>query len=126
MEVIIKDAEQLILDLKSFKKDITITQIRKFLTNINSINNKVLAYESQSGEGKDLATLPLDIANEIRYLEVKLRYQCGREKNVKEFAEKGNLFVRIQAIGNDAKKYKDFAKFIEAIVAFHKFHGGKD
>ncbi len=33
---------------------------------------------------------------------------------------------RIDAIGDDIRKYEDFASYMEALVAFHKFYGGKD
>lgn len=39
---------------------------------------------------------------------------------------KAKLNEAIDEIGNDIKKYKDFAKYIEALVAYHKFYGGKD
>ena len=128
MQAIIQQAEQTINQLTDQYNNIrlSMTQIRKFLAAVNAINNKVLAHQSQTGEGKDLEILPPDLVNEIRYLEVKLLYQCGRERNVKDFADKGKLFERIRGIGNSRKKYDEFAKFMEAVVAFHKFKGGRD
>jgi len=131
MQEIIRKAEEIIAQLPVDNYGVpllTMTKLRKFLTAVNSINNKVLAYQSQSGEGKDLRVLPVDLANEIRYLEVKLLYQCGRDrdgKSIRDFADKAKLFERIREVGNDPKKFSEFAKFMEALVAFYKFKGGK-
>ena len=43
-----------------------------------------------------------------------------------DFAEKARLKERIEAIGTDMKKYEEFAHFMEALVAYHKFYGGRD
>ena len=65
---------------------------------------------------------------EIKYLKVKIAYQAGRDKNkiVKNFVEKAKLFERIDKIGNSFAEYENFARYIEALVAYHKFYGGKD
>jgi CRISPR-associated protein Csm2 len=57
-------------------------------------------------------------------------YQVGKddshEKAVKEFVEYADLINKINNIGRDIKKYEEFSKYIEALVAYHKFYGGKD
>ena len=97
------------------------TQLRKFLVAVNRINNKVMVWQSQNPTAGEL---PAELVSEIKYLEVKLLYQCGRERNVKDFEQKTDLTKQIRNIGNDKKKYEQFAKFMEAVVAFHKFEGG--
>lgn len=103
--------------------ELTTSQIRKFLSAVNVINNRVLAYKAQNYQS---AALSVELTNEIKYLKVKLAYQAGREKNVKDFLAKAKLFDKIDEIGNSLKRYEEFAKYIEAIVAYHKFAGGKD
>ncbi len=100
---------------------LTMTQLRKFLVAVNRINNKVMVWQSQNPTAGEL---PAELVSEIKYLEVKLLYQCGRERNVKDFEQKTDLTKQIRNIGNDKKKYEQFAKFMEAVVAFHKFEGG--
>lgn len=128
MEDVVQEAETIVGSLRERTGNIrlTVTQIRKFLTSVNAINNKLLAYQSQTGAGKDLEILPPELADEIRYLEVKLVYQCGRDKVVRDFATKARLIERIQAIGNSAEKYREFARLVEAIVAFHRYEGGRE
>lgn len=101
------------------------SQIRKFLTAVNMVTNKVDVWHMKHGESKEL---PDELAAEIKYLKVRLAYQSGREKRteVKTFIEKADLFARIDAIGRDFNRYQDFAHFVEALVAYHKFYGGKE
>jgi len=74
---------------------------------------------------KDLV-LSEQLAAEIKYLKVKIAYQAGRERAVRDFVQKAELTKKIDEIGTDLSKYKEFAKYIEALVAYHKFYGGKD
>ena len=33
---------------------------------------------------------------------------------------------KIDSIGDSVEKYEQFARYVEALVAFHKFYGGRD
>ena len=37
-----------------------------------------------------------------------------------------NLGNIIDNVGNDTKKFQKLCKYVEALVAYHKFYGGKD
>ena len=45
---------------------------------------------------------------------------------MKSFNDETHLMDRIKKIGNNAKAFDDFTRYVEALVAFHKFYGGKD
>lgn len=124
----IDEARKIINDLKLKKKDtktgkeeviikLKTSQLRKFLAAVNAINNRIAAENA----GEELSE---KIANEIKYLKVKLLYQAGRNNEVKDFIKKANLLDRIDEIGNNKIRFQEFARFIEAIVAFRKFEGG--
>ena len=68
----------------------------------------------------------MDLAAEVKYLKVKLAYQSGREASVKAFERKAGLLKEISSIGRDLNKYMNFARYVEALVAYHKYYGGKD
>lgn len=103
---------------------LTKSQIRKFLAAVNALTNKITVYRTQSGQAKELNGA---LATEVKYLKVKLAYQAARYKGtVGDFAEKAKLKERIDGIGTDMKKYEEFAHFMEALVAYHKFYGGRD
>ncbi len=131
MENIVEEAEKVIKSL--VQKDnqgnerikLTTGQIRKFLTAVNRTANKVAVYRSQNPQAK---AMPEELAGEIQYLQVQLVYQAGRERTVKEFIDgnHANLIARIKAIGNSFERFESFCRFVEALVAYHKFHGGSD
>lgn len=120
---IIEEAERVIESIKfNGRISLTTTQIRKFLSAVNILNNKVLAWKVHNTSDE----LSEELVNEIKYLKVKIIYQAGRERVVKEFSEKANIINKINNIGYSVKKYEEFARFMEAIVAYHKFAGGRD
>ena len=82
--------------------DLKTNQIRKFLAAVTSVTNQIEVWHMQH---IDTDVLPDNLAAEVKYLKVKLAYQAGREKSVKEFAEKAEIARRIDAIGRDRRKY---------------------
>ena len=108
---------------------VTTSQIRKFLTAVNTVTEKVNMYKLENEKTKD--SLPIELQAQIKYLKVKLAYQIGRNNNrgknpVKDFAEKAKLMEWIDEIKDSVKAYENFAHYVEALVAYHKFYGGKD
>ena len=103
--------------------DLKTSQIRKFLAAVTSVTNQIEVWHMQH---IDTDVLPDELAAQVKYLKVKLAYQAGREKSVKQFAEKARLSQRIDAIGCDRRKYQEFAHFVEALVAYHRFYGGQE
>ncbi len=105
---------------------VTTSQIRRFLTAVNTVTGKVEQYQNETGKRDVLSP---ELTAQAKFLKVKLAYQMGRDdkaKNIRKFADAADLMAAIGSIGNDAKKYEEFARYVEALVAFHKFYGGKD
>ncbi|WP_288850269.1 type III-A CRISPR-associated protein Csm2 [uncultured Mitsuokella sp.] len=115
--------QSLIHEDKHGRLDLKTNQIRKFLAAVTSVTNQIEVWHMQH---IDTDVLPDNLAAEVKYLKVKLAYQAGREKSVKEFAEKAEIARRIDAIGRDRRKYQEFAHFVEALVAYHRFYGGRE
>lgn len=101
---------------------LTTSQIRKFLAGVNGIRNQVQVLKSK-GEIED--QLSEEILDALDYLKIKLIYQCGREQSVRDFAKKSDVFKAIDDIGDSRKKFEQFCMYVEALVAYHKFEGGK-
>ena len=119
-------AEKVINHLEKDKNGniaLTTSQIRKFLTAINFIKNKVDLYIAHNRDANELSS---ELAAEIKFLKVNLLYQAGRAQAVKHFMEISNLGAIIVAVGKDIKKFQRLCKYVEALVAYHKFMGGKD
>lgn len=104
-------------------KMVTKAQIRKFLTAVNAVTGEVEQYRLLQQGTK----LPEDLRMQVKFLKVKLAYQIGRMGTpVKDFNEEAKLMEWIDGIGDSVEKYQKFARYVEALVAFHKFYGGKD
>jgi len=103
--------------------DVTTSQIRKFLTAVNVVRNRVDLFKAKNiGVGK----LSDELVAEVKFLKVNLLYQAGREQTVKTFMEKTRLDSIIDSIGAESENFVKFTKYVEALVAYHKFLGGRD
>lgn len=127
---IVDQAEKVMKELKKDERNmVTTSQIRKFLTAVNILNEKVNVYRIKNPKSDKLLS---ELALEIKFLKVKLAYQIGRaperrgQNSVQTFVEKAELISKIDEIGDSIPKYEEFAHYIEALVAYHKFYGGKD
>ncbi len=110
--------------MKNSFRLVTTSQIRRFLTAVNTVSGKVEQYQNETGKSEKLSP---DLVAQVKFLKVKLAYQVGRGSGrIKDFVEETDLMAAIGSIGSDAKKYEEFARYVEALVAFHKFYGGKD
>jgi len=97
---------------------ITTTQLRLLLSNAAVIKNKI-ELENLKTDGDKLSD---ELVREVEYLLVKHIYQCGREKNVKYFDREFNVSNIIKDIKNSRKKFNDFYRYLETIVAYSKFY----
>ena len=94
--------------------DITNTQLRLILSNSVIIKNKI-----KNTNNEDLS---VEIQNEIKYLLIKLIYQAGKEDKVKKFIEDFKMVDKIKQIGDSAKKFNEFYRYLEEIVAYSKYY----
>lgn len=115
-----KNHDKLVIELKT-------NQIRKILTAVNILKNKVDIYKIAKPQAKKLDE---ELQMEIEFLRINIAYQIGREKGkenlVREFVEKADLLNMVKNINGDIKAFENFCRYIEALVAFHKFYGGQE
>ena len=111
-------AEKVIKSLNRNKRDpklfvLTTSKIRNLL-NLTS----TLFDESKVREYKDLA-------DKIAYLRVQFVYQSGRETSVKDLVKKAEILYILKEI-NNKESLQRFCRYMEALVAYFRFYGGKD
>ncbi len=122
----VEKAEQTILAHKNRKNErtgkpmpmVTTTKIRNLLTMATDIYNEVLNCQVDS--------LSDEICGRIQYLKVRFIYEAGREPSVKDFIIKADILKCVDEIKDNKKQYLLFHKYMEALVAYHRFYGGKD
>lgn len=71
-------------------------------------------------------TLDAEQQNRLTGARVRMIYECGREPKVKEFVMGTDLISYALSIKNDAAKLIRFYHYFEALVAYHRFYGGRD
>ena len=97
---------------------VSTSKIRGLLSMVSDIYNDVL---NETGE-----LLNSDIVARINYMKVHFYYEAGREKLVKEFLETAEIFPLIEAIRGKRSGFILFSRYMEALVAFRKYHVGND
>lgn len=92
------------------------------IRNLLSMTNVLYNHARQKGD----ETLNEDLLRDIQYLKMRFAYESGREPEVKKFVDKAEIKEHIQAIGKSREKLLLFCNYIESLVAYHRYYGGKD
>ncbi len=90
---------------------VTTSQIRNFLDEVNRI-------EAENRSSQDSFD-----RSRIVFLNIQLAYAAGREERLKDFAR---LFSAAVEKVNSREDFDRFVKFAQAVVAYHRFHGGSN
>jgi len=105
---------------KEFARNIRTNQIRNFFAHINTLRNDF--------RNMQLSKLSYDqLDGSLILVKPKLAYAKGRNRNVEPFQQL--IFETIDKVvisKNKEKAYINFFEFVEAIVAYHKYHGGRE
>ena len=97
----------------------TTTKIRGLLAMTMDIYNEVLPLREDE--------LPEDVKGKINYLKVHFLYEAGRYKNdVKPFVEKAQLIACLDEVQGSKERYERFCHYMEALVSYFKYYGGRD
>ena len=99
-------------------KIVTTSKIRNLLAMTEDIYNQVMICQNDK--------LNDDLKGRIEYLRVRFMYECGREALVKNFVEEADILPILKEINGSKKNYILFSRYMEALIAFHKYYGGKD
>ena len=97
---------------------LTTSKIRNLLNMISAIYNDIIHTNAEK--------LDEDLVERVQYLRMRFAYEAGREKSVRNLLEVGKIQELVKEIGNNKDKCILFCHYMEAIVAYHKFYGGKD
>ena len=99
-------------------KIVTTSKIRNLLAMTADIYNQVMICQNDK--------LNDDLKGRIEYLRVRFMYECGREVLVKNFVEESYILSILKEINGSKKNYILFSRYMEALIAFHRYYGGKD
>ena len=99
-------------------KSITTSKLRNWF----SIANDIYNVESRSTESKLKAESRMKLMN----LRLRIVYDAGKDNIVLNFVTRANLLSYIKGIGESREQMIRFTHYMEALVAYHKYFGGKE
>ena len=142
----VQKAEQVIKDLinpgngeankGNGKKNISQTlisssQLRKIFSAVNNLKSKIVVEQIKNKPNNQ--KISEDLQKEIQFLKAMFMYQAGRnseqnknKKPVYNFVKRAELIERIEGIGDSLKEFNNFHKYLEALVAFHKYYSNAE
>lgn len=107
-----------LIDENGKNKILTTSKIRKLLAMISEMYTKAKRLKSN--------TLNSELLTKIQYFKMHTVYEAGRESSVKKFVEEAQITNQIDKIKTDREKLILFCLYMEALVAYRKFLGGRD
>lgn len=119
----VKKAEQVIkqlsqnTDRRGNVRWITTSKIRNLLAMSADIYNEVLLNPEKLSDEQSAR---------IDYLRVRFVYEAGRDTDVKNFVEKAQILKALEEVRRSRKQYILFNHYMEALVAYHRYYGGRD
>ena len=124
----VDEAERIMRALISSGTTVTTSKIRNLLSLVTDIYND----ESIRTEDK----LKPDSVVKLNLMRVRVAYEYGRDNGesvgkdkvypMREFITQAHLREYLKGISTDRADLIRFAHYMEALVAFHRYHGGKE
>ena len=97
---------------------LTTSKIRNLLSMTNSLYNQALHVRGD--------VLDDDIIHDIQYLKMRFAYESGREPAVEKFVKAAHIMKCLNEIGDSKDELLLFCNYMESLVAYHKYYGGRD
>ena len=124
----VDEAERIMRALISSGTTVTTSKIRNLLSLVTDIYND----ESIRTEDK----MKPDSVVKLNLMRVRVAYEYGRDKGesvgkdkvypMKDFISQAHLLEYLKGISTDRADLIRFAHYMEALVAFHRYFGGKE
>ncbi len=114
-------AEGVIKNLNRDKENkllLTTSKIRNILAMVSELYNDAQRLRAE--------TLSEDLVGRVQYLKMRVAYEAGRDDVVRDFVEMAQLLGEIDRVGRKKERLILFCHYMEALVAYHKFLGGRD
>lgn len=117
----VEQAEKVMQDLQAAGKGqikLTTSKIRSILAMVSELYNDAQRLRAEN--------LSEDLVGRVQYLKMRVAYEAGRDGIVMDFVKKAAILEEIGRIGRKKEQLLLFCHYMEALVAYHKFLGGRD
>lgn len=104
--------------MRANSRNITTSKLRNFLSLLMDVyNTETLRTEPNLSE---------ESKTKLQMARIRIAYECGRDRNTKEFVEAACLLPWLKAIGDSREQAIRYVHYLEAIVAYHRYFGGRE
>ena len=104
--------------MKTRSRQITTSKLRNILSLLMDVyNTEILRTEVELSEESQV---------KLQMARIRIAYECGRDRNTKEFVEGAYLLPWLKAVGSSREQAIRYIHYLEAIVAYHRFWGGRE
>lgn len=117
-ENFVDQAEEVMENLHQKNTRLTTSKIRNLLSMVSELYNDIRREQAEK--------LDENWVGRIQYVRMHFAYESGRDTDVKEFIREADLMRIMKDIGASREKLILFCHYMEALVAYHRFYGGKD
>ena len=97
---------------------ITTSKLRNILSLLMDVYNEEMLRTEESVSEDSMVKLQM--------ARIRIAYESGRDRNTKEFVDAAHLLPWLKAIGNSRAQAIRYVHYLEAIVAYHRFFGGRE
>ena len=104
--------------MQSSEISITTSKIRRLYSLATEIYNEERLRTEQALTAESIAAVGM--------MRVRIAYECGRDDKVKSFVQKAKLLEYLKGIGDSRATFIQYTQYMEALVAYHKFFGGRE
>lgn len=104
--------------MKEQYRKITTSKLRNILSLLMDVYNEEMLRTEESVSEDSMVKLQM--------ARIRIAYECGRDRNTKEFVDAAHLLPWLKAIGNSRSQAIRYVHYLEAIVAYHRFFGGRE
>ena len=104
--------------MKDKYRIITTSKLRNILSLLMDVYNAEMLRTEE--------TICEDSVVKLQMARIRIAYECGRDRNTKEFVDAAHLLPWLKAIGNSRCQAIRYVHYLEAIVAYHRFFGGRE
>ena len=102
-------------------KTITTNQIRNFLELTNELREQLRTDHVEK--------LDTDMMSQVQYIKLRLIYAAGRDEGdngVFKFMQCSSLIECLDTVGDSPQQYLLICKYLEALIAYHKWYETKN
>lgn len=104
--------------MKAQSRKITTSKLRNILSLLMDVYNTEMLRTEE--------TLCPDSQVKLQMARIRIAYECGRDRGTREFVEAAHLLPWLKDVGTSRTNALRYVHYLEAIVAYHRFFGGRE